>query len=242
MADERAAYANQLAKRGVPPEGPLVMLARDPTLRGEEVWRKACSSCHRLGPPQQGKKDASKAPDLAGWGTAAWVEETMRDPDGAHRFGRSPFKGEMPSMTRPIPGKEADFKAMPEADLKAVAAFVAGSADPRGKDVFGTACDGCHKRDGKGGDDSELAPDLTGWGTYRWLRAQIADPADGTTYKPEASTRKGHMPAFAKDAELRDEVDAIAQWVFWKAKGTWPTAEEMTSPAPTAAPAASTKL
>lgn len=225
LADERAAYANELAKKGVPPDGPLAMLARDPALRGAELWAKACAGCHRLGPPAPGAKvEPPKAPDLAGWGTAAWVEETMRDPDGAHRFGSTPFKGEMPSVTK---GTTEGFKAMPETELKAVAAFVAGANDAKGAEVYGRACEGCHRRAGKGGDDSELAPDLTGWGGYRWLRAQIADPADGQTYKPEASQKKGHMPAFAKNADVKDEIDLVARWVHWKAKGTWPTPEEV---------------
>ncbi len=239
LADERAAYANELAKKGVPPEGPLVMLARDPQLRGQELWNKACATCHRLGPVAPGAKDETTAPDLQGWGSPAWVEETMRDPDGNHRFGRSPLKGEMPSVTKAPPGKESEFKAMPEAEIKAVASYVAGASDAKGAEVYGRACEGCHKKDGKGGDDSELAPDLTGWGSYRWLRAQIADPADGQTYKPEASTRKNHMPAFAKNVDLRDEIDLVARWVHWKAKGRWPTAEEMEAVSPAASPAPS---
>ncbi|MGZ3453873.1 MAG: cytochrome b N-terminal domain-containing protein [Polyangiales bacterium] len=225
-ADERAHKVNMLALKGVPPEGPLMMIARDPEMRGEEIWKKDCATCHTFD-----GKGGHEGPDLKGWGTAAWVEETMRDPDGPARFAKTPFKGEMPSSTKAPPGKEADFKPMPEADVKAVASFVAGDKNARGKEVFGDACGGCHKLDGKGGEDSDLAPDLTGWGTYRWLHSQISDPARGDTYKPEASDakHKGHMPSYEK--EFGAEVDLIAQYVFWKSLARWPTPAEMAPPA-----------
>ncbi len=219
---ERAAYAIELAKAGVPPEGPLEMLARDPKLRGEEIWNKECATCHAIdGKGNPNEKKGS--PDLLGWGTADWAELTIRDPDSHLRFGKGPFKGEMPSAVKPKPGKEADFKAIPDADIKAVSAFVAGEKNARGAEVYDDWCSGCHKLGDKGGDDSDLAPDLTGWGTYRWMRSQIADPAAGDTYKPEASDPKlkGHMPAY-KDSDIKDEIDVIARWTYWKARGAWP--------------------
>jgi ubiquinol-cytochrome c reductase cytochrome b subunit len=243
-ADARAKYAIELAKNGVPPDGPLEMLARDPLLRGEEIWKKECRSCHTLN--GKGDPKAKKgAPDLKDWGTAAWAEETVRDPDAPHRFGKGPFKGEMPSAIKAPEGKEADFKPMPEPDIKAVAAYVAGDTkNARGAEVYGDWCSGCHKLDGKGGDDSDLAPDLTGWGTYRWLRSQIADPAAGDTYKPEATTPKykGHMPVFNK-SDIAGEIDVIARWVYLKTRGQWPTEAEMAvapaPPAPTGSASAS---
>jgi ubiquinol-cytochrome c reductase cytochrome b subunit len=230
LAARRAQQTIELAKKGVPPEGPLMMIAHDPEMRGEEIWRKDCGTCHTFD-----GKGGHEGPDLKGWGTAAWVEETVRDPDGPARFAKTPFKGEMPSSTKPPEGKAAaDFKPMPDADVKAVSAFVAGDkGNARGKEVYENACSGCHELDGNGGEDSDLAPKLTGWGSYRWLRSQIADPAKGETYEPEASDvkHKGHMPAYEK--ELGAEVELIAQYVFWKSLGRWPTAAEMaSSPAP----------
>ena len=34
---------------GVPPEGPLAMMKRDPSLRGPELFTKHCAGCHSLG-------------------------------------------------------------------------------------------------------------------------------------------------------------------------------------------------
>ncbi|MBI2391115.1 MAG: cytochrome b N-terminal domain-containing protein [Deltaproteobacteria bacterium] len=241
-ADERAAYAIELAKAGVPPEGPLEMLARDPKIRGEEIWKKECATCHTLDGKLTDEKEA--AADVKGWGTAAWVESMVRDPDDPLRFGRSPFKGEMPSATKPPPGKEAEFKPMSEADVKAVSEYVAaqgkgGSTDAHAAQVFDDACGGCHELNGKGGDDSDLAPKLTGWGSYRWLRAQIADPTGGETYDVEAghTKYKGRMPAFSKD--LGPDVDVIARWLWWRLHGSWPTEAQIAAAAAPPAPAAS---
>ncbi len=242
VADERAAYANEIAMKGVPPEGPLVMLERDPKLRGEAIWKEKCSTCHTM----DGKGGGS-APDLTGWGTKAWVAETMRDPDGVLRFKKSPFAGKMPSMTKAAPGEEADFHPMPDATIDAVASFVAGEGTPAqlalGKETFSNACNGCHALDGDGGDDdTDVAPDLARWGTLTWLRSQIANPAAGDTYKTGASDPgfKGHMPAFADDVDVKNDVDLIAQWIFTKAKGRAPTEQEIkdaTAPKPKAPPA-----
>ncbi len=225
-ASERATYAIELAKAGIPPEGPLEMLARDPKIRGEEIWKKACGTCHTI--DGKGNNEKKGAPDLLGWGTTAWAEFTVRDPDAPTRFGKGPFKGEMPSAVHAKPGKEEDFKPMPDADIKAVSAFISGKTNPRGKEVFSDWCAGCHKLGENGGEDSDLAPDLTGWGSYRWLRSQIANPAAGDTYKPDASDPKlkGHMPAF-NDSDIKDEIDTIARWTYWKARGNWPDAKEV---------------
>jgi ubiquinol-cytochrome c reductase cytochrome b subunit len=226
-ADERAAYANQIAMNGIPPEGPLAMLEHDPKLRGEAIWAHDCSGCHTID-----GKGGNSAPDLMGWGTKAWVESTMRDPDSTLRFGKSPFSGKMPSVIKPAKGAEAGFTPMKDQDIAEVAAFVSGEGTDdekkKGKETFSVACNGCHAIDGDGGDDEpDVAPDLGGWGSLRWLRAQIADPANGETYKPGASdpANKGHMPAFGD--ELKDDVDVIARWVYAQAKGRAPTDAEI---------------
>ena len=231
-ADERAKVAIALAMNGVPPEGPLVMLERDPKLRGQELWTKKCAGCHSI----DGKgSEKTSAPDLKGWGTRAWVDAMMRDPDATLKFGRTPYKGDMPSMTKPEPGKEADFKPVPEDKLKVIAAYVSGEGtddeQKAGKLPFSLACNECHKYEGDGGDTDDVAPDLGGWGSYAWLRAQVLDPASGRTYKEEASkdSYKGHMPAFKGDADVAQDIDVIARWVFEQARGRAPTDDEVRS-------------
>jgi ubiquinol-cytochrome c reductase cytochrome b subunit len=240
VADERASYAREIAMNGVPPEGPLVMLDRDPKLRGEAIWQSKCKGCHTLD-----GKGGNSAPDLKGWGTAAWVEQTLRDPDGPTRFAKSPYKGMMASQT--LPAKPGEKPSLTEQEAKQVSAYVANEGTPAdreaGKKSFDLACDSCHARAGQGGDVDDVAPDLAGWGSYRWLRSQIANPMAGDTYKPAASEpkMKGHMGAFADDPEIGAEIDVITRWVFEKSKGRAPTDDELKAAAskPAAAPTAS---
>src|SRR5690606_32750932 len=121
-ADERAAVANRLARAGVPPEGPLVMLRRDPSVRGPALFDAHCASCHT--PWEHGKDEDRTAPRLDGWSTEAWVLDMLHDPDGDARFGRTPYKGEMPSLdVRPEDAVES-WTPMPKDEMAAVAAFL----------------------------------------------------------------------------------------------------------------------
>lgn len=235
-ADERAAIANRIAKEGVPPEGPLVMMRRDPELRGPELFDKHCAGCHTLG--AHGVEKDRTAPKLDGWSTEAWVLEMLHDPDGDARFGRSPYKGEMPSVDVPPDGGAAEFKPMTADDKNAVAAFLASQGDEpddvvpanalrrdaskvaKGKSIVATRCTTCHLFEGNGDDaDQGLAPELSRWGSHAWVRAQIANPATKATYREHAldPDRKGHMPRF--DAEIRSEdMDLLATWVRARAR------------------------
>ena len=128
----------------------------------------------------------------------------IHDPDGDARFGRTPYKGEMPSVDVAPAGK-ADFKPMADDDKKAVAAFLASQADEpgeaipagalrgdaarvaKGKTIVSTRCTSCHLFEGKGDDiDQGLAPELSGWASTKWVRAQIDDPSSKSTYREKA--------------------------------------------------------
>ncbi|MBX3187006.1 MAG: cytochrome b N-terminal domain-containing protein [Labilithrix sp.] len=225
-ADERAAIANRLAMEGVPPDGPLAMMRRDPSLRGPELFEKHCGSCHTLG--RYGSEKDRRGPVLTGWGTEAWALSTLRDPDGDERFGRTPYKGEMPSVETPPPGAEG-FKPMPKEDQAAVAAFLAsqgGAPSPdasrvaRGKEIVTTRCTTCHLFEGKGDDTGTgLAPELAGWGSVAWTRAQIANPSSLATYREHAldADRKGHMPRFDGELDAAD-IDLLARWLVTEAR------------------------
>jgi ubiquinol-cytochrome c reductase cytochrome b subunit len=230
-ADARAAAAVKLAMAGVPPEGPLAMLARSPELRGPELFDKHCASCHTLdGHGPSADKDRT-APKLDGWSTSAWVMGMLHDPDGDDRFGRTALRGEMPSMD--VKPKDADesWKPMAPEDMRAAAAFLSlerepgeggdarGSASPseraRGQEIVKSRCTTCHLFEGTGDDGGQgLAPELSGYGSVAWIRAQIANPSSKSTYRENAldPARKGHMPRF--DADLAPaEVDLLARWV-----------------------------
>jgi ubiquinol-cytochrome c reductase cytochrome b subunit len=221
LASERAARAVALFRAGVPPEGPLAMLQRDPETRGQALFMKECASCHRLGDlgPAAGK---ATAPDLTGFGTKAWVLGLLDDPDAERFFGNSPFKGQMPSLVRPPADPEARkmFKAMSSDDQGAVAAFLEAQArGESGKGMPGETmvrqrCTGCHRLDGKTDDEESLAPELRGWASEGWMEAQIADPGSGKSYPRAAMAADltGHMPGFGEKLSAADR-KALLGWL-----------------------------
>jgi ubiquinol-cytochrome c reductase cytochrome b subunit len=229
LASQRAEKSIELAKKGIPPDGPLAMLRRDPELRGTALFQEHCASCHRLGNlgPPPGKETA---PELNGWGTIEWVLSMMDNPDAPNRFGNTPYKGEMQSLVHPPadPQLARSFKQMPEARRKAIATFLANEAaevkdpnhDAEGAKAVAIGCTSCHLFRGQTDDDDSVGPELAGWGSTAWTRAQISNPGTKTTYRPEAlkPERKGHMPRFDDKLET-DDINLLAMWVRKKARG-----------------------
>lgn len=240
-ADERAALANRLASGGVPPEGPLAMLRRSPEVRGPELFDKHCAGCHALG--DHGTEKDRTAPRLDGWSTEAWIREMLHEPDGDARFGRTSFKGEMPSMdVKPADASEA-WTPMSKEDVLAASTFLfaeglepgddgprdgaprstAGAAVlARGREIVTKRCTSCHTFGGEGDEGGTgIAPELRGYGSLMWTKAQIANPSSPSAYREQAldRDRKGHMPRF--DAELTEsDIELLARWVRARARGT----------------------
>jgi ubiquinol-cytochrome c reductase cytochrome b subunit len=203
------------------------MLAADPQTRGPELFDRHCVACHRLGEmaPPEGKLTA---PDLSGFGTEDWVLAVLDHPDGPALFGNTPFATMMPSVTRPPKDPEAAefFTKMKQADQQAIAAFLTTEASGKsGKGMPGDKlvrerCTSCHRLDGKTDDDSSLAPELRGWASVAWIRAQIDNPGSGKTYPPGAMAEdlEGHMPGFADEMTPQD-IDLLARWLYETARG-----------------------
>src|SRR5262249_11537531 len=175
-----------------------------------------------------GSEKDRTATKLDGWSTEAWVLEMIHDPDGDARFGRTLYKGEMPSVDVAPKDGASKFVAMPDDDKKAVAAFLASQGDEKGelakrdaarvtkgKGIVTTRCTTCHLFGGEGDDTGDgHAPELSGYGSIAWVRAQIANPATKATYREHAldPDRKGHMPRFDTDLSAAD-IDLLATWV-----------------------------
>jgi ubiquinol-cytochrome c reductase cytochrome b subunit len=228
LADARAARAIVLAEQGVPPEGPLAMLRDDPEDRGRALFTQHCVACHRLGDlaPPEGK---ATAPDLTGYGTATWIYGLLDSPDSDRWFGKTPFKGMMPSVVHPPQDPEAAraWRPMSAEDQQATALFLdAQSRGESGKGLPGEAlvrrrCTGCHRLDCRTDDDDSLAPELRGWASPAWIEAQIEDPAGGKTYPKGAVAKdlEGHMPAFADKLSPADR-KVLAAWVAKHGRAT----------------------
>lgn len=222
--------ALQVAKaEGIPPAGGLAMIRQDPVLRGEELFRESCASCHRLGDLGPGANEKATAPDLSGWGTAAWARAVIVNPDAPALFGATAFKGKMPSFLIPPsdPTAAANFKPMSESELTAVAAFLAGEADENpdpnhdnvGARLIAQRCTSCHLFRGKTDDDSSPAPELAGWGSTAWTFAQIENPGTNATYRPASMSPEltNHMPAYA-DKLSPSDLDLLARFVRARAR------------------------
>lgn len=204
-AEAAAEKARMIAKEGVPPEGALAMMRNHPEVRRVALFEQNCASCHRmgeLGPP----KDKDTAPDLTRFGTKAWAKRVLEEPDHDLMFGKTAFKGEMLSVTKPPADPEAakNFTAMAAADVDAIADFLAAQAQGQkgtgmpGEKLVKQRCTSCHRLDGETDDKDSLAPELRGWASTAWIRDQIDDPGSGKTYPPKAMdpALEGHMPAF----------------------------------------------
>jgi ubiquinol-cytochrome c reductase cytochrome b subunit len=72
---------------------------------------------------------------------------------------------------------------------------------------------------GQTDDDDSAGPELAGWGSLAWTKAQIANPGTNATYRAGALSedRKGHMPRFDDKLEP-DDVALLAAWVRTKAR------------------------
>jgi ubiquinol-cytochrome c reductase cytochrome b subunit len=197
------------------------LLRNDPETRGGERFAAGCSSCHRLGEiaPPPGK---ATAPDLTGFGDKFWVLGMLQHPDSDMHFGKTAFKGMMPSMVEPPADPEAAkaFTPMSPTDQESVAVFLVAQAKGEkaaglpGEKIVASRCTSCHRLDGKTDDEESLAPELRGWASPAWIEAQIKNPGSGATYPKGvmADDLKGHMPAFADKLSEKD-IKLLARWV-----------------------------
>ncbi len=236
-ADVQALAAAKLSVDGVPPGGALEMVRRDPELHGRDLFDRHCASCHVLG--DLGDPEKATATDLDGWGTVAWLEAMMHDPDRPQFFGRGPYKGQMPSVdARPKdkpPGEKWTPMVKSDADRHAVAVFLAGQGEPkpaspeaddalraRGEKIVSDHCTACHLYKGEGDDEgSKMAPELSGYASFAWIRTQVANPASAETYREKAldEAMKRHMPRFDGDLSAAD-IDVVARWTHRHSRET----------------------
>jgi ubiquinol-cytochrome c reductase cytochrome b subunit len=234
QATEAAHRAIEIAKDGVPADGPLAMLRRDPMTRGRAVFASKCASCHVLA--DLGDRTKATAPVLDEWGTRSWALSVMTDPDALARFGRTAYRGMMPSMTRPPADAKPDdppFKPMPAADMEKVASLLAGEPGGRAMSVADRAaaeailkdrCNTCHLYKGEGDDTGQdYAPELFGWGSRDWLRAQVRNPATKATYREKAADpdMKGHMPRFDGDLSPHD-LEMVVEFTWQMSRVLYP--------------------
>lgn len=232
-ADREAERVRELANSaGIPISGAVALLRDDPLTQGPKLFAKNCASCHRYdghdglgGHP----KDPQSAADLKGFASREWLTRLI-DPEhiaSSNYFGGTKFKnGKMVKfVTKDVAGftpekKESLKKAIvalsAEAQLKSQ--LVADQQDAaiieQGRVLIpDLRCTDCHQFRKK--DEDATAPDLTGYGSRRWLIATINNPAHPDLY----GERNDRMPKFGADDILSDKaIGLIADWL----RGNWP--------------------
>lgn len=196
VAEAHARRANMLARRGVPPGGPLEMLRNDPLTHGRDLYFKHCNSCHVL--DAQGER---KAPDHTGFASREWIDALLRQPMADHFFGKAEMDEEMPSQTR-----------LGDERLAAVTELLYAQANERrdrddvdaakvraGEAVMRSRCMECHVWRGEGDELGIGAPNLTLYPSRTWIRRQISHPDAPSQYG-----ELNEMPSFADELDDHD--------------------------------------
>ena len=251
-ADREAARVKVLASSpaGIPPTGAVTLLRDDPLTQGPKIFAKHCASCHRYDGHDgldRIPKDPQSAPDLKGFATREWIL-AMLDPKkiaSSNMFGGTKFSNG--KMVRFV---QRTFKEItPELDQQRKAAAAALSAEAQltsqitldatgaelikaGRELIrgDIACTDCHAF-GKP-DEEATAPDLTGYGSRKWLIGMISNPAHDSYY----GKRNDRMPAYETDQILdAKSIALIADWL----RGDWyvpPSEIQPKKPVPQNAP------
>jgi ubiquinol-cytochrome c reductase cytochrome b subunit len=197
-------------------------------------------------PAQLAKNDkgemvpTSSAPNLYGFASRAWIAGLL-DPKQiktTHYFGNTKrvAAGSESDMVRlvvnDIPqaksdevqkivwalSAEAKLPSQKSLDAKDAAQIAEGRKLLEKADIAGQTCVDCHSF---GGDktESSTGPNLTGYGSYEWLKGMISNPA-APHYYGDSNDR---MPAFAEHAKPEEntlspqDLDLLVRWL----RGEW---------------------
>lgn len=232
-----AERARELASSpaGIPPAGALTMVRRDPWLMGPRLFSQHCASCHRYeGHNGLGEvpADPPSAADLAGFASREWLRglldaERITSPhyfggtahvDGKMvRFVRRDLarldeedRAKLPAAVAAL-SAEAALPAQREIDARDQALIEQGRKSIRGEPFY---CVDCHQF--RQPDEDATAPDLTGYGSRRWLLAFLANPAHPRFY----GKRNDRMPAYGEEGVLTaTELGLLADWLradWWR--------------------------
>lgn len=217
---------------GIPNSGAITLLRNDPLIQGPKIFAQKCASCHRFGGHDGLGKipaDPQSASDLKGFASREWLAGLL-DPervDGTNYFGATKFKeGKMVKFVRKDVAQytaeekenlrkviialsaEAQLKSQLAADQRDATIVEAGRALLQN----GIRCTECHQFNKK--DEDATAPDLTGYGSRKWLINFVRNSAHPNFY----GGRNDRMPAFGAEQILDARaIGLVADWL----RGQW---------------------
>jgi ubiquinol-cytochrome c reductase cytochrome b subunit len=217
---------------GIPSSGAVTLLRTDPLTQGPKLFAQKCAGCHRYdghdgtGVIPNGPQSAS---DLKGFASREWLSGLL-EPDRVattNYFGGTKFHNG--KMVKFVQKQVAAFSPEEKQNLSKVIAAVSAEAqlksqlgaDQRDAPMIeqGRAliqselkCTDCHQFRAK--DEDATAPDLTGYGSRKWLINFINNPAHADFY----GERNDRMPAFGSEQILTEQsIGLIADWL----RGSW---------------------
>jgi ubiquinol-cytochrome c reductase cytochrome b subunit len=214
---------------GIPPDGALARMRRDPELQGPRLFARHCAGCHRTnGHDGQGRvpADPASAPDLYNFASQDWLIGLL-DPqrvDGPDYFGGTRFASG--KMVRFVKRDVAEFDEAQRTQLRKIITALSAEAALPGQrelemesdalieegrkllDDLDMRCTECHLFHGYGEDPS--GPDLTGYGSREWMMEFIRNPAHERFY----GDRNDRMPQFGAEQILDDaSIELIVDWL-----------------------------
>ncbi|HEY1785130.1 MAG TPA: c-type cytochrome, partial [Pirellulales bacterium] len=229
-AEEDAHRAAELAAAGIPPEGAIALVRHDPQIQGRKLFKAKCAQCHGAAGSQDGKGQPKYdgAPKLDRFASRDWLAGLLSAEaiDGPDYFGNtSHHAGDMSKFVK------EDLKDWKKDEIENVIIALSAEAhlpeqaemDARDKDRIAAGvklikddgrCAQCHVFYDAGSAGS--APELTGYGSRKWLTAFISNPAAERFY----GENNDRMPAFADHPpgspqnELGQQaIELLADWL-----------------------------
>lgn len=209
------------SRGGIPPEGAVELLRNDP----RRLFAENCATCHTFNNHDGMGNPVSDptAADLAGFAGQQWLTDFL-DPAKIATprfFGNTKFSsGDMVDFVTETVSDfdEEEKQALAKAiDALATDARLDHSRSPGDASVPSTVqirgwmefvgCIDCHRFYGAGG---KKGPDLTGYGSRRWMLNFVHDPSHPRFY----GKKNDSMPAFGAEGHLTGkQIAAITDWL-----------------------------
>jgi ubiquinol-cytochrome c reductase cytochrome b subunit len=220
------------AAKGIPHSSAAELLREDAFTQGPRLFARNCASCHRFdGHDGLGNVTTNppSAADLNGFASREWLSGFL-DPAKiatSNYFGLTKLANG--KMVKFVQKEVAKYSPEQKAQLQKVAAALSAEAElpaqrdadakdktmiTQGRELLKADinCVECHRFHST--DEDASGPDLTGYGSRKWLMDFISNPAHERFY----GKRNDRMPKFGEEKILDEKsVGLIADWL----RGDW---------------------